>query len=583
MQRLVRAIRRFQALPAFPARPTAILAALARRLPPLRLRATPPSPAFHRVIGASEANVSAYPLLRRFSLLSAIALVPMTTMFVLGYGWHQTASLHKATEDHNVAMARLMANTMWSRHGYYLSVASKLSGDALRARAETAKIDAEIRDMLADLPVLKLKIYDRDATTIYSTEAAQMGESKVDSPSFKRVVTGNKTGSAVSHRAKFNAHSGTVRSVDLAETYVPIVDPAGKIDIILELYTNITAETANIRRDMFRVAAMTVALFAALYAILFLIVRRADLVLRAQREALISLNREIEAAGRETAALNAALSAKVGELERSNSALQDFARVASHDLQEPLRKIETFGSRLNAAYASLLPANGQMFLQRMLTASSRMRHLINDLLEYSNTGRTAAPSRCDLKQIANDVVDDLKINFDGAAGTIEISRLPTIEADPAEMAQLLRNLIANALKFRKPAVAPIIRLTSSRKCSAPGLAQADQVIIRIQDNGIGFDPGYKEQIFKIFQRLHGRGDYDGTGIGLATCRKIVERHHGTIVADARPGEGATFTITLPIKQPVATRGTQADRTQADRIQAVRTDAGREPAIPALAS
>ncbi len=497
----------------------------------------------------------------------------MTAIFVLGYGWHQTASLHEASKAHNVAMGRLLANTMWSRHGHYLAVASKLDGNALRARAETAVIDAEIREILADLPVLKLKIYDRDATTIYSTEAAQMGESKIDSPSFMQVVASKQPRSAVSHRASFNAYIGTVQNVDLAETYVPIVDPSGKIDIIFELYDNITPETDRIRQDMFRVAGITVTLFAALYAILFLIVRRADRVLRAQRDALVDLNREIGAAGQETAAFNATLSGKLAELERSNAALQDFARITSHDLQEPLRKIETFGSRLTTKYASSLPADGQIFLQRMQTASGRMRQLINDLLEYSRTDQVGAFKRCDLAQIATSVVHDLKSSLENTGGNIEIGKLPAIEADPAEMTRLLRNLLVNALKFHKPGVAPVIRVTCTLKCSAPGLAEADLVIIKISDTGIGFEPVYKEQIFKIFQRLHGRNDYGGTGIGLATCRKIVERHHGTIVADSRPNEGATFTMTLPIAQPASAR----------RADPVPTPAIPLPASPALAS
>ena len=230
------------------------------------------------------------------------------------------------------------------------------------------------------------------------------------------------------------------------------------------------------------------------------------------------------------------------KLERSNRELIDFAYVASHDLQEPLRKIEAFGDRLGKKYASILPEDGRMYVERMQSAAERMRRLINDLLSYSRVTINAKPlEMVAIKDVLSGVLSDLQIRIEESGATFEVGELPVIECDPTQMRQLLQNLIGNALKFRKADVAPLLKITAN--ASTKG-----KIELVIADNGIGFDNQFKDQIFTIFQRLHSRNDYEGTGIGLATCRKIIERHGGAIEADGRPGEGATFTITFPIKQ-----------------------------------
>ncbi len=238
------------------------------------------------------------------------------------------------------------------------------------------------------------------------------------------------------------------------------------------------------------------------------------------------------------------------KLERSNRELQDFAYVASHDLQEPLRKIEAFGDRLATRHGNSLPDDGKMFLERMQNAAGRMRRLINDLLDYSRVTTKAKPfTRVPLDEVLTGVLSDLQIRIEESQAVITSDPLPAIEADATQMRQLIQNVLANALKFRKPEVAPRITIGAavSNNHDRAGLT-GPVVCITITDNGIGFDNRYKEQIFTIFQRLHGRLEYEGTGVGLATVRKIVERHYGTIDADGRPGEGATFTIVLPLQQ-----------------------------------
>lgn len=237
------------------------------------------------------------------------------------------------------------------------------------------------------------------------------------------------------------------------------------------------------------------------------------------------------------------------KLERSNRELVDFAYVASHDLQEPLRKIEAFGDRLVRKYANLLPDEGKMFVDRMQSAASRMRQLINDLLSYSRVTTAAAPfAKVALKDVLSGVLSDLQIRIEETRATIEVGELPAIEADAMQMRQLFQNLIGNAIKFRKKDTDPVVTITAEFTDGENLPQPAPAINIRIADNGIGFDPQFKDQIFVIFQRLHSRTEYEGTGIGLATCRKIVERHMGMIDANGVPGEGSAFVITFPLSQ-----------------------------------
>jgi signal transduction histidine kinase len=241
------------------------------------------------------------------------------------------------------------------------------------------------------------------------------------------------------------------------------------------------------------------------------------------------------------------------KLEMSNRELVDFAYVASHDLQEPLRKIEAFGERLVKKYGSTLPEDGQMFVDRMQNAASRMRRLINDLLSYSRVTTGAKPfERLQLKDLLSEVVGDLQIRIEENQATVNIGDMPQVDCDATQMRQLMQNLIGNALKFKKPDISPVVTVSAEMVSDHTlDLGGEKALRITIADNGIGFDNQFREQIFTIFQRLHSRNEYEGTGIGLATVRKIVERHKGSIMADGTPGEGAKFFITIPQFQSIA--------------------------------
>jgi signal transduction histidine kinase len=237
------------------------------------------------------------------------------------------------------------------------------------------------------------------------------------------------------------------------------------------------------------------------------------------------------------------------ELQRSNRELEQFASVASHDLQEPLRKIQAFGDRLQTHAREKLDAKGAEYLDRMLASAGRMRALIDGLLAYSRVARSGqAFSSVSLQQVADDVLSDLEGRIQSSGGKVEVGPLPTIVADAMQMRQLFQNLIGNALKFRRPEVPPLVKVSAATLVSAgngEGPPATPTYQIAVEDNGIGFEPEYAGRIFEMFQRLHGRGEFEGTGMGLAICRKIVERHGGTISATSTPHQGSRFVVTLP--------------------------------------
>lgn len=187
---------------------------------------------------------------------------------------------------------------------------------------------------------------------------------------------------------------------------------------------------------------------------------------------------------------------------------------------------------------------GRDYLDRMLASAGRMSRLIDDLLTFSRVATHARPPEVvDLAAVARDAVSDLEVQAERTGGRIEVGPLPAVEADPTQVRQLIQNLVGNALKFHKSGEAPVVRV--SGRLTAGGPRPACE--IEVSDNGIGFDEKYLDRIFAVFQRLHGRDEYDGTGVGLAICKKIVERHGGTITARSKPGQGATFVVTLPAR------------------------------------
>jgi len=245
---------------------------------------------------------------------------------------------------------------------------------------------------------------------------------------------------------------------------------------------------------------------------------------------------------------------KVEELNHSNRELEDFAFVASHDLQEPLRKITTFSDRLSDKYKDVLTGDGLMYLSRMIASTENMRSLINDLLEFSRITKTQQPfGSVNLNLVLKQVKTDLELTIEETGTEINSHSLPQVEAISTQMKQLFTNIVGNAIKFHKAGVAPVInidnhRLTEDEKIRYELYQPCAYYRISISDNGIGFEDEYTTRIFQVFQRLHGKSEYPGSGIGLAICKKILEYHHGLIFAENVPGVGARFTFIIPEHQ-----------------------------------
>ncbi|WP_338875719.1 PAS domain S-box protein [Spirosoma sp. SC4-14] len=240
------------------------------------------------------------------------------------------------------------------------------------------------------------------------------------------------------------------------------------------------------------------------------------------------------------------------DLREANHNLQQFAFIASHDLQEPLRKIQSFGTLLQEQYADQLE-QGADLIHRMQLAAERMSTLIKDLLAFSRiTTHQQLTVNVPLKRVIDQVIDNLEIAISEAQATITIDSLPTVKGDESQFRQLFQNLLSNALKFRRPNISTQIHIHTQQLTFAelpPGLSAASQAnsyyLVSIKDNGIGFDEKYLDRIFQVFQRLHSRNQYVGTGIGLAIVQKIVTNHSGIITATSKPNEGSTFQIYLP--------------------------------------
>jgi light-regulated signal transduction histidine kinase (bacteriophytochrome) len=239
------------------------------------------------------------------------------------------------------------------------------------------------------------------------------------------------------------------------------------------------------------------------------------------------------------------------EFERSNQELASFSYVASHDLQEPLRKIQTFSHRIQEKEFERLSLQGKEYLTRMAAAAERMQALIEDLLTFSrtNTGPRVF-QKTDLNKMMEQIISDLKDNIEEKSAVVEYKNLPSVHVVSFQFKQLMENLILNSLKYHKKNQPPHIKIKAvPAKGNLITEWDADKnkiyYVIEIKDNGIGFEQRYATKIFELFQRLHGKSEYPGTGLGLAICKKIIQNHHGFIIAKGEPGKGASFIIYLP--------------------------------------
>lgn len=290
--------------------------------------------------------------------------------------------------------------------------------------------------------------------------------------------------------------------------------------------------------------------------------------LLAQEQRLVAINKSLEIEIKERKAseekvkqLNRQLLENIASLEQANKDLDRFAFMASHDLQEPLRKIRMFSDRLALRYSTMMDDDGRTNIQRIHKAAERMQNLITDILTFSKISvDTPAFVNCDMNALMREVLADLEEEVKAKHGKIILETLPSLTVNPSLIKPLFHNLIGNALKYSKKDTEPVIRITSETSAHINGKViqgmNPKYCRIYVQDNGIGFDQKYAEEIFGMFKRLHHNSEFEGTGIGLALCKKIVEQHKGYISARSKLNEGSTFIISLPLQRPEPTRVVQ---------------------------
>ena len=259
-----------------------------------------------------------------------------------------------------------------------------------------------------------------------------------------------------------------------------------------------------------------------------------------ERAAELKRTQELEAEIVERKRAEEQLKRTLADLERSNEELEQFAYVASHDLQEPLRMVSSYTQLLARRYQDQLDQDAHEFIGYAVDGAERMQHLINDLLTYSRVGTRGKPfGKTDCQQALQDTLANLQTAIEETDATVTHDQLPTVLADESQLVQVFQNLVSNAIKFRGQAP-PAIHIGAQRK--------NDEWVFSVRDNGMGIEPQYHDRIFVIFQTLHARDQYPGTGIGLALCKRIVERHRGRIWVESALGEGATFYFTIPDRE-----------------------------------
>lgn len=279
-------------------------------------------------------------------------------------------------------------------------------------------------------------------------------------------------------------------------------------------------------------------------------------LLLAQEQKLKDINKslEIEIKDRITSEekvkeLNKELLKNIEQLESTNRQLDQFAFIASHDLQEPLRKIRTFSDRIVSKYGKSLDSDGKLYMDKMQAACERMQNLINDILVFSKIGISKESLvYCDMNMLLDEVITDMDMQIQEKNAKVKVEALPKIYVYPGLIKPLFHNLITNSLKYAQKGVLPEIIITATTEDEpAREIATANKYCrINVHDNGVGFEQQYAEQIFTMFKRLHGNAEYEGTGIGLAICKKIVDEHKGYISAKSEVNKGSVFTISLPV-------------------------------------
>ncbi len=446
-----------------------------------------------------------------FSIPNAIVLLAVTAFLAVIYRDIAIQRLIEQGQEANVAATTALSKALWPELESHLVAARDMSADELRAYPQTARLREAIQAHSRGLSIVKIKIYETDGRTVFSTDPKQIGEDKSGNASFLSARAGVPA-SELTHRDTFSAFEQTIEDRDLLSSYVLVDNGRDGVRGVFEVFDDVTPLLAKIDDTQVYVVLLTGGPLSLLFVALLFIVRHADRIIARQHQEIV-------------------------ESHDKCRNLEEFAFLASHDLQEPLRMVASYCDLLQRRYKGRLDADADEFIGFAVDGARRMQALINGLLTYSRVGMKGKELRpTDCHAALETAVKNLGSAIDESGSVVAYNGLPTVMGDFGQITQLFQNLLANSIKFRREAP-PQIDISAAKN--------GTQWTFSVSDNGIGLEPQYADHIFVIFERLHSDREYPGTGIGLAVCKRIVERHAGRIWVESKPGAGSTFYFTLP--------------------------------------
>jgi len=464
-----------------------------------------------------------FKLLRYFSITSLLATVIVTVLLGMLYREIAIKDLVDLGESKNVALAQALSNSLWERINPFLTWASGLSDDELRAHPETAKLYQAVLGMMKGTAVVKIKVYDLAGRTVFSTEPKQIGENQSANAGFLAGRAGKVVSSLV-HRDRFNAFDHIIENRNLLQSYIPIPrGPQEPVKAVFELYYDVTSFLQKVERTKRSVVISVALVLALLYGVLFFIVRHADGLIRRQYAELTAVNKELDGTNRQIA---------------------DFSAMIAHDLRSPLTAMISAAAIVEDGLAGLVNEEQKKWLAKIQASARTLVDLVNDFLDLSKleVGHIdLVKKEVDLKQLIQNAVDNYLVLAQERKISLKsriAEGLAEIAADPRRLDQVFGNLISNAIKF-----------TPEGGEIEVGADQENGLGVKVwvRDNGVGIAPEEIGQIFEKYrQTTSGKeSKHKGTGLGLVISKMIVEAHGGKIWVESEEGKGTTFAFTIP--------------------------------------